>query len=132
MNLLLNDTGDGGELVLESGDLKKDNTLYTAVYISLFNGDCYSNVFEKYKTNADFEKSLYLPITKNNLKNVEDTGKNALSWLIQEGIAETIDLYAYGNTNNKINVEINIKEPSGITYSFGIIWKNEKAILIII
>jgi len=129
MNILLDDTGLGGALVLDSGDLKKDNTLYTAVYLSLFNGDCYSNIFEKYETNNDFENALNLPINKNNLSCVEKCGKNALSWMQQEGIISSLNLFAFGDINNKININISLQEPSGETYSFGIIWKNEKAFL---
>lgn len=39
MDILLQDNGDGAEVVLTGGDLKGDGTLYNAVYLSLFGGD---------------------------------------------------------------------------------------------
>jgi len=126
MDLLLTDTGDGGELSLDSGDLATDDTFYTAVYLSLFNGDTFSNVYEKYKTDNSFEEALLLPITKNNLLNVEKTCKNSLNWFLVEGIAKSIDIFAFGSTTNKINVDITITEPSDKNYLFSIIWENEK------
>lgn len=126
MDLLLTDSGNGGELSLNSGDLATDDTFFTAVYLSLFTGDTFSNVYEKYKTDRSFEEALLLPITKNNLLNVEKTCKNSLNWFILEGIAKSIDVFAYGNTTNKIGVDITITEPSDKNYFFSIIWENEK------
>ncbi len=130
MDLLLEDSIKGGKLTLENGDIKTDNTLFTAVYLSLFNGDCFYNIYEKYKTTGDFQESLNLPITKQNLDRVEQCGKNALLWLINEGIAKSVDIFAYGDKNNKINADITIREPDDVNYLFSIIWANERAVLI--
>lgn len=129
MDLMLIDNGDGGELVLEGGDVKGDGTLLTAVYISLFGGDNFSNVFETYEQNGEFEESLNQPITAKNLKNVENKAKKSLDWLIQEGIADSVEVSAFGDIKEKINVNIAIKEPSGEIYPFSIVWENEKAVL---
>lgn len=129
MDLMLIDNGDGGELVLEGGDVKGDGTLLTAVYISLFGGDNFSNVFETYEQNGEFEESLNQPITAKNLKNVENKAKKSLDWLIQEGIANSVEVSAFGDIKEKINVNIVIQEPSGEVYPFSIVWENEKAIL---
>ena len=58
MDLLLTDTGDGGELSLDSGDLATDDTFYTAVYLSLFNGDTFSNVYESCFIASDHKEQL--------------------------------------------------------------------------
>lgn len=129
MDLMLIDNGDGGELVLEGGDVKGDGTLLTAVYISLFGGDNFSNVFETYEQNGEFEESLNQPITAKNLKNVENKAKKSLDWLIQEGIANSVEVSAFGDIKEKINVNITIQEPSGEVYPFSIVWENEKAVL---
>lgn len=129
MDLLLNDTGDGGELNLVGGDIQGDGTLFTAVYISLFGGDCFSNVFEKYESNGDFEAALNQTITLKNLKNVENKAQEALKWLIDEGVADSVKVSAFGDINEKINVNITIQEPAGDDFPFAIIWENEKAIL---
>lgn len=129
MNIFLEDKGDGGEFALVGGDLKQDETLLTALYISLFSGKTFYNVYEKYKTDGDFERALNQPITLGNLKKTEDAAKKATEWFIAEGIAESIEVRAFGDINEKQNVEITIKEPSGVNKTYGVIWDNEKAIL---
>lgn len=129
MDLLLTDTGDGGELTLTGGDLQMCGTFYNAVYLSLFGGDAFYNVFETYEQSGDFEKALNLPITKTNLNKVETTAKQCLKWLLEEGAADSIDVKAYGNNENKINVDITINEPNNVSYSYGLIWENQKAVL---
>lgn len=126
MDIFFNDNGDGGNVSLVGGDLKGDGTLFTAVYLSLFGGDSFSNVYETYESDNDFEESLNQPITAKNLKNIETKGKKALEWLIAEGVAESIQVSARGNINEKINVDITIQEPEGIEFSYAVIWQNEK------
>lgn len=129
MNILLADAGDGGELVLESGDLKKDETLLTSLYLSLFTGKCYSNIYEEHKTDGEFEKALNQPITANNLEATARAAKKATKWMIDEGLADSIEASARGNLEEKQNVDITIKEPSGESKTFGIIWDNERTVL---
>lgn len=130
MDILLQDTGDGAEVILSGGDLKGDGTLYNAVYLSLFGGDNFSNAFEEYESNGEFEESLNLPITTPNLKTVENKANKSLKWLIDEGIAESVESFAFGNGENKIEVDITIKEPQKVESSYSIIWRNQKAVLI--
>lgn len=129
MEILLIDKGDGGEFVLEGGDLKQDGTFLTALYLSLFNGDAYYNIFSDYPTNRDFENALSLPLTIQNLNSVETLGKNALKWMLEQGVAKTIDVNAYGDKDEKINVEITITEPDGTSGRYYITWQNEKIVL---
>ena len=129
MEFLLRDKGDGGEFSLEGGDIKKDGTFYTAVYLSLFNGDAFYNVYSQYKTDRKFEDLLSLPVTSKNLKDVEQAAKNALNWFIDEKIAKEITVFASGSITGKINVEITITEPDGNECKFSIIWQNEKFVL---
>ena len=129
MDFLLRDKGDGGEFSLEGGDLKQDGTFFTAVYLSLFNGDAFYNVYSEYKTDKKFEELLSLPVTSKNLKDVEQAAKNALDWLIDEKIANEISVFASGDISEKINVEITITEPDGQTSKFSIVWQNEKHVL---
>lgn len=129
MELLLQDKGDGGEFVLDGGDLKQDGTFYTAVYLSLFNGEAFYNVYSDYKTDLEFEKKLSLPVTSQNLKEIEKAGQNALKWLIDEGVAKETSVYAYGDIEERINVEITITEPDGNDCKFAIVWNNEKIVL---
>ena len=129
MEILLIDKGDGGEFVLEGGDLKQDGTFLTALYLSLFTGDAFYNVFTDYPTNREFEDALSLPITIQNLKTVETLANNALKWMLDQGVAKSIDVYAFGDKDEKINVEITVTEPDGNTGQYYITWQNEKIAL---
>lgn len=129
MEILLIDKGDGGEFVLEGGDLKQDGTFLTALYLSLFTGDAFYNVFTDYPTNREFEDALSLPITIPNLKTVETLANNALKWMLDQGVAKSIDVYAFGDKDEKINVEITVTEPDGNTGQYYITWQNEKIAL---
>lgn len=129
MDILLIDNGDGAEVVLQGGDLKGDGTLYTSVYLSLFGGDNFSNVFEEYESDNEFEESLNLPISKQNLKTVEKKANKSLKWMIDSGIAEDVQSFAYGSVENKINVDITITEPLGKEQSYAVVWENQKRVL---
>lgn len=129
MDILLEDNGDGAEVVLQGGDLKGDGTLYNAVYLSLFNGESIANAFENYESDDEFEESLNLPITAQNLKIVQNKANNCLKWLFDENVAESVDCFAYGGLENKIELDISITEPTGDNQAFGIVWNNQKAVL---
>lgn len=129
MDILLTDNGDGGEFVLSGGDIESDSTFFTAVYISLFGGDCFYNVFENYKSDGEFEESLNQPITAANLKNVQAAAHRALKWMEEEGLVNSIEIYAYGDSSEKINVDITMSEPLGTDYLYSVIWDNERAVL---
>lgn len=129
MDLFLEENGDGGEFVLEGGDIKTDGTLLTALYISLFNGDAFYNIYETYKTDDSFEKALNQTISLNNLKEIEKAGKKLTSWMIDEGLAEDVVFEATGDIQAKINVKITITEPGEVSSAFAVVWENEKYIL---
>jgi len=129
MEFFLQDKGDGGEFSLGGGDIQQDGTFFTAVYLSLFNGDAFYNIYSEHKTDRKFEKLLSLPVTSKNLKDVEQAAQTALKWLIDENIAKEIGVFASGDITGKINVEITITEPDGEDCKFAIIWKNEKLVL---
>lgn len=124
-DILMIDSGDGGNFTFLNGDIEGDDTFYTAVYLSLFSGDSFYNVFLKYPKNKEFEDSLNCIITTDNLKTIETNGNTALDWMIQEGIAESIDTYAYSSSQKQTNVEITITKPDGDVKQFGIIWDNQ-------
>ncbi len=129
MDILLQDNGDGAEVVLTGGDLKGDGTLYNAVYLSLFGGDNFSNVYEEYESDGEFEESLNLPVTAPNLKIVKAAANKSLKWMIDEGIADSVDCFAYGGQSGKIEIEIKIQETAGDNQTFALIWENQKKVL---
>lgn len=126
MNLLLTDLGDGGEFNFNGIDFKIDDTLYTPIYLSLFDGDSFSNIYKKYKSDESFEKALNKPVTLANLQNAQTKAYNLLQWLLDEGIATEIKVFAYGSKDSKINVDITIKEPDSIENKYSVFWENER------
>lgn len=129
MELLLIDKGDGGELSLSGGDLAQDDTLLTGLYVSLFNGDCFYNIYSEYKTDNSFFEAIQAPINMKNLKNAETAVVNLTKWMTDQGVAESIDASAYGGSENKINVDITVTEPNGESRQFGAIWRAERLFL---
>jgi phage gp46-like protein len=122
--------GDGGELSLIGGDIEPEKGLSNAIYLSLFTGDNWHNVFEESKTADDFETSLFGLLTaNNNLKSIETLANEALNWLIEYGIAESIETRATASNNGHINLNITIAEPNNITRKYEIVWKNQQLLL---
>lgn len=128
MNLLLTDRGNGGELVLNNGDLAQDNTHLTAIYLSLFTGDCFYNVFEDYKTSDEFEELMNLPATMQNLRKLETCAKELLKWMPDEEIVDNCDVFAYSSPDNKMNIDVTLTEPDGINV-YSIVWQNDRLYL---
>lgn len=128
-DIFLTDKGDGGSFEIESGDLKADDTFFTAIYLSLFQGKSFSNIFTEYETNTKFEDALNLPVTVTNINKVNTIGEKALNWLVNEGIAEKINFSAHGDKNSKLSADITVTEPQGEFLKYSIIWQNERAIL---
>jgi len=129
MEIKLSDYGDGGAITSSGGDIDQDSGFLTAIYVSLFGGDCYYNIYSDYPQDKSFEDAIQAPITVSNLKNAETAASNLLKWMLDEGVIEALDVRAYGNGDNKMNVDITTTEPGGNVRIFGVIWQNEKAIL---
>lgn len=129
MEIKLSDFGDGGAITSSGGDVDQDGGFLTAIYISLFGGDNFYNIYSDYPQDKSFEDAIQAPITVPNLNAAEKAAKNLLKWMIDEGVVESIAVRAYGNNDNKMNVDITTTEPGGDSKLFGVVWQNEKAIL---
>jgi phage gp46-like protein len=129
MDFKLYETGDGGEINLIGGDIEAERGLSNAIYLSLFTGDNWHNIFEESKTTDDFETNLFNLLTAtNNLRQIETIANESLNWLIEDGIAETIETKASSSSNGHINLNITITEPNNITRKYSIIWEQQKLI----
>lgn len=130
MELLINDKGDGAEFSFNGSDFQTDDTFFTTVYTSLFLGDCFYNIYTENKTDNSFLNAICQPITAENLKNAEIAAGNLLKWLVDIGLASSIDCFAYGDKREKINVDITITEPdSNTARQYSVLWDNERALL---
>jgi phage gp46-like protein len=116
MDFKLYEYGDGGELNLSGGDIEPEKGLSNAIYLSLFAGNNWHNIFEESKTADEFETNLFsLLTTSNNLKKIETIANESLNWLIEDGIAESVETRASASNNGHINLNITITEPNNIT-----------------
>lgn len=129
-DIFFNDKGDGGEFLTNGADLATDDTYYTALYLSLFQGRSLAEIFAEHKTDREFEKALSLPVTPTNINKLNALGEKATDWLLTEGIAESIEFSAFGDTNSKLGVNITVTEPSMVVRKYAVIWENEKIRLI--
>ena len=95
MDFKLYEQGDGGELNIIGGDIESEKTLSNAIYLSLFSGDNWYNIFENsdsLKTSNDIENLLQNFITSTkNIRKLETLINESLNWLIEDGIVESIE-----------------------------------------
>ncbi len=132
MDFKIYEQGDGGELNIIGGDIEPENTLSNSIYLSLFSGDVWYNIFEEsdsLKTNDAVEQLLNeFVISTKNLRKLEALINESLNWLIEEGIIESIETSAMPSFES-IKISITIKEPNNTDKKYIIIWNNQKAIL---
>lgn len=112
---------EGGDLALESGDLKRDDGLRTAVLLSLFTdrraSDDQGGAADRRGWWADdsddrFGSHLWLlgraKITDETLNQAREYVFGALEWLLADGIAETVNVEAERNGAESIALGIEI------------------------
>lgn len=132
MDFKLYEQGDGGELKIIGGDIEAENTLSNSIYLSLFSGDVWYNVFEEsdsLKTNDDIENLLKeFVVSTKNLRKLKSLINESLNWLINDGIVESIETSAVPSFES-MKISILIKEPNNTDKKYLIIWNNQKAIL---
>lgn len=130
MDFLMIENGDGGEVdVLSDGDIVIDRTYYTSIYLTLFGGKCFYKQFDMDfpDDNESIEKELNKPTTQDNLKNLANMINFKLNWMVELGLAESIDTEALDGINSITKVNIAIVQPDGNTERYGIIWDREKS-----
>lgn len=125
------ENGDGGELDINTdGDIILNNTLYNAVYLSIFGGKAFYDVFDAEDTetdNDDIEAELKRPVTVPNLNNLASLAVSKLNWMINAGIVKNVDASANARIDKITELIITITRPDDVTEKYGIIWDREQA-----
>lgn len=125
-DILMVENGDGGDIEFSGGDIVSDDTFFTAVYLSLFTGEAFYNVFSDYPTTKDFENALNSVVTDDDLKNLETLANEALAWFVSEGIAKSVSTSVTTTTNDnkakEICISITITQPDGDTTTYSFVW----------
>jgi len=125
-DLLLRDTPDGGDVIIENGLFVSDKKLSTAVYLSLFGGNKedtgkienddkewwgnkLTGISKSEKIRSRFQNVITgLPLSVKNIKEAELAAKTDLKWLIDEKIADNITTYGQTTGKNKFKLTVEI------------------------
>ena len=130
-DFLMIENGDGGELDINSdGDLVLNNTLYNAVYLSIFGGKAFYDEFDidqAENNDDDIEAELSKPSTPDNLKNIASLAASKLGWLSNAGIIKNVDAEASVKTDKVTEIIITITRPDDVTEKYSLIWDKEQS-----
>lgn len=155
MDIRLSETLDGGDMVLKevedpSGlfhDIELDGGLETSIYLSHFGGnveasttgneqpgvlreDWYGNAFVEdpnRRANSELERALFqLPITSGNLLKYEDVSERDLKWMLDNGIASSVESDAIITAPEAVKITDTIVQPDKDTDTVTA-WEFEKA-----
>lgn len=139
-DVLLEDTPDGGNLVIEDGLIQDDRGFRTAVYLSLFGGNMddpaiiesnqswWGNQIGDKETElrSSFQNVICsLPLTTKNLQAAEDAAKKDLQWIIDKGIGDEITVSGSIENIKEANFEIKLfKDGENVLdTTFGVEWE---------
>lgn len=126
-------TNDGGDMSVTGGIVAMDGGLETAVYLSLFGGNendsggdgavstWWGNLSEidtvrQYRSETQ-NLLRSIPATSFNLRRIEDAAARDLAWLISEGAASSVSVFASVQGLNTIRITVTI-EALGETSEF--------------
>jgi phage gp46-like protein len=143
-DLLLIETPDGGDCVLQDGLLLAERGFGTAFYISLFGGNkadpgkvknrhtwwgnTLPGITEKEKIVSRFQNFIHaVPMTVKNIKDAEGLARLDLQWAIDDGIADEINIFIRSEAINKIVIFIDAKKDGKSIYeaNFRALWGAE-------
>ncbi len=129
------------DLKVLDGDLASDDGLETAVAISLFTDKRVTDEELPFghKTKKGWWGDMYPEIdldkigsrlwtldpgkrTNDTLRRSEDFAKEGLKWMLEDGIANTINVNSEYNENMHLIINIEIIRPDGLTSSFEVLW----------
>lgn len=135
---------DNIDIEIKDGDLVGDDGLETALLISLYTDKRVSDeelprgesskrgwwgdMFPDFDGDQIGSKLWLLDASKqipSNLPLYEDYVKDALQWLIEDGVASEISCSASYPERSYILIEISVKRPSGENSSFDFLWDGQ-------
>ena len=140
-DLLMVETPDGGDFVIEDGLFLADHAFGTAFYISLFGGNkadagrvrnrntwwgnTLPDINENEKIVSRFQNFiLAMPMTVKNIKDAESMAELDLKWAIEEGVVDEINAFIRSEGINKIRLFVEAKKDGEFVYksNFGALW----------
>jgi len=146
-DLRLNDTPDGGDILIKEGLILSDKTFSTAVYLSLFGGNKEDNgrvrnrktwwgntlrgVNENQRLVSRLQAIIFgLPMTTKNMLDAEEAARLDLGWIITEKIASEIIASGRAVSRNRFSLTIQINANGDTIYNnaFAIFWRSANAV----
>lgn len=146
-DIMIFESGDGGELLLENGDLATISGLTNQVYLALFGGnieqdtsdeldeldnrsDWWGNslIGDEAQFNSTFERALNsVALTTNGISVLEDAAKEDLEFL-----SEIANVEVEGSIPdiNKFQLDVKLTEPDGVSTKIKFLWDGTKSELI--
>jgi phage gp46-like protein len=143
-DVFLFQTPDDGDINVEGGIVEMRAGLESAVYLSLYGGneeddasdenrfEWWGNLLENEPAKKYRSRTQYLlrsmPLVTSNLIKVEEAVKNDLAWMVDEGVATSIEVEASIPTVSTLKIAIDvIADDERQTLTFVENWKFEKA-----
>lgn len=144
-DVYLYDTQDGSEIEIKNGLVMADEGFRTAVYLSLFGGNsddtgevinnetwwgnCLDNLSENEKLIGRFDAYVKsVPMTSRNIVVAEEKAKQDLQWIIDDGIADSVEVEITSGEKNKINLSVKIGKAGEILEAgnYSLQWESMK------
>jgi phage gp46-like protein len=124
-DVLLFQTDDGGEIIVEGGITTMTGGIETSAYLSLFGGNedddgrdenphnWWANISEPDPTKEYRSETQHLlqalAATSGNLRRIEDAAKRDLEWFLTEKVASSVDVVASIPGLNRIKLTVTIE-----------------------
>lgn len=138
-DVLLFQTNDGGEIVINNGLTTLSNGIETATYLSMFGGNedddnSQDNKFSWWGNLSENDPAKQyrsetqnllqsIPAIPANLRRVEDAIKRDLAWFLTEGVASEITAVATLPAVNTINIKITMTTENELyNFNFNEVW----------
>ena len=141
-DVLLIETPDGGDVVIEGGLIKPCKDFSTAVYLSLFGGNkgdegkvknsrtWWGNVLEDLSEDEKIVSRfqavvLGMPLSVKNMREAERAASLDLNWFVEKKIADEIKTSGRIKERNNFLLSVEIKKEGKILYGeeFALLWQ---------
>ena len=126
-DVLLIDTPDGGDIVIENDLIQPDKNFSTAVYLSLFGGNkddtgkvknknqwwgnYLAGISQNEKLRSRFQNIIMgLPMTVKNINDAENAAYKDLEWFIEDEIADKITIQSQTTGIKRFNLYVKIEK----------------------
>lgn len=129
-DLLIVDTGDGGEAVTysapENTELRMDSGLTTAIYVSLFTGVSWADSLKKANETitgaGNFERELRQPITTKQIGRIKSAADVSLRWLVDTRICSSVTVSVTNPRIGYVKIEVKCTQPRNADTIYSFMW----------